>query len=383
MIKQGGAKKDKEKPPIKEKAEPAEEKSEPGSPEMEPAGNEVSEQLKSVDNHVNEGDTETAVKLLFDMVVEYTGKKDFENADLLRDKLMEVNPMALTEIVKSGEAIEEAKSEAIDQDHLKTWSILYDKLNEAETHTLYFAMKSAEYNATETVFRQGESNSRLYFINKGKIKLVTNEDGKEVLIKELGTGDILGQDTFFSLSVCTISAIAISRVELDFLEKDIAAKWEKDFPGLVQKINDHCLKLENTSDVLKKQGKSRRVHERVNISGRISIQVLDSSGSPTGDSAAGNLEDISVGGVSFYIKTSKEKADKMFLDQKVNIKFNIKADDTEHKVDQNGMVVGVIPHLYEYSVHIKFDNLLDEKIFQDIKESASSGDEELDILIDT
>ena len=47
------------------------------------------------------------------------------------------------------------------------------------------------------------------------------------------------------------------------------------------------------------------------------------------------------------------------------------------------MAVAVLTHLYDYSVHIKFDNLLDDKLFEDIKESAGSEDEELDILIDS
>jgi CRP-like cAMP-binding protein len=375
MIKQAQAKKD-------EVIVPSEEKDETGSEEMESADDELSQQLKPVNKHVEQGDTESAVKLLLDMIVKYAKQKDFEKADLLRDKLMEVNPMALTEIVKSSEVIEEEKNAVIDQDRLKTWSELYDKLNQAETHALYFAMKSAELDANETVFQQGETISRLYFINSGKIKLITKEEGKEIPIKELGTGDIFGQDTFFSLTVCTVSAITISKVELDFLEKEIVTKWDKDFPGLNQKINDYCLKLENTSEMLSKQGKSRRAYERINISGRVSMQVLDEAGSPVREPITGSLADISMGGLSFYIKTTKEKADKMFLDQKVNIKFKIKTDDSEHKVDQMGMVVGVIPHLYDYSVHIKFDNILDEKMIQDIKESSGSEDEELELLTD-
>jgi len=382
MIKQGHTKNDEVELPSKGTAEPPEKKGKTEPAKTESTDNEASERLKTVDNHVKQGDTESAVKLLFDMIVKYAKQKDFDKADLLRDKLLEVNPMALTEIVKAGEVIEEERSAGIDQERLKAWSELYDKLNQAETHAVYFAMKSAEYNENKTVFQQGESNSRLYFINKGKIKLITNENGKEMLIKELGTGDIFGQETFFSLTVCTISAITISKVELDFLEKDIVTKWEKDIPGLTQKINDHCLKLEKTSEALKKQGRSRRVYERVNLSGRISMWVLDPGGSPVGESTTGNLADISIGGLSFFIKASKEKADKMFLDQGVNIKFNIKAGDLEHKVEQNGMVVGMIPHLYDYSVHIKFDNLLDDKIIQSIKDSAGSEDEELDILTD-
>ncbi|MFC1839637.1 cyclic nucleotide-binding domain-containing protein [Thermodesulfobacteriota bacterium] len=383
MIKQGPDKKGEAKAPPEEKTEQPDPADKAVSGETESGDNGLSEQLKSVDKYVNEGDTETAVKLLFDMVVEYTGKKDFENADLLRDKLMEVNPMALTEIVKSGEVIDEARSEAIDPDRLKAWSEIYDKLNDSETQTLYFAMKPAEYDAGKTVFNQGELDSRLYFINSGMIKLIFKKDDEEILIKELETGDIFGQETFFAMTVCTVSAVTATRAELEYLEKDTVTKWEKDIPGLIQKINDHCLKLEKASEILNKKGENRRTHERVNISGQISIQTLDSTGSPAGEPTKGSLADISMGGISFFVKTSKERAEKIFLDQKVNVKFSVKAGDSKQEMDQKGVAVAVLTHLYDYSVHIKFDNLLDEKTFEDIKESAGSEDEELDILIDS
>ena len=382
LITQGQDKREDDKIPGEIKAKPPEEKGEMESGKIEPTDDELVQQLKLVDKHVENKDTGSAVKILFDMIVKYAKQKDFEKADVLRDKLLEVDPMALTEIVKSGEIIEKEKSEAIDKDRLETWSELYGKLNEAETHALYFAMKSAEYDTNHTIFQQGESNSRLYFINKGKIKLVASQDGEEFVIKELGQGDIMGQDTFFSLTVCTISAITLSEVELDFLEKDLLAKWGKDFPGLSQKINDHCLKLENISEILNKQGKDRRSHKRINISGRVSMKTLDSGGTPVGKSITGALADISMGGVSFFIKISKDNAEKTFLEPRVNIKSSIKAGDSQYDIDQNSTIVAMIPHLYDYSVHIKFDTLLDEKIIQGIKESTDKGDQELEILTD-
>jgi len=349
---------------------------------IEPADDELSQQLKLVDQHVEKKDTETAVKLLFDMIVKYAKQKDFEKAESLRDKLLDVGPMALTEIVKSAEIIEEEKGAAIDQDRLNTWKEIFDKLTEEETNALYFAMKSVSYDADQTVFQQGESNSRLYFIYKGQVKLVADQDGENIIIKELGAGDIMGGDTFFFLTVCTITAVTLSEVELYFLEKELLTKWEKDFSGIESKLSDYCSELEKVSDMLKKQGRSRRAQERIKVSCKILMQTIDDSGSPLEQPVRGTLADISIGGLSFDLKISKEKADKMFLEPKVNVKFTLKTNESEYKIMQNGTIVGILYHFYDYSIHIKFDNLLDEKIIEEIKESIASENEELDILAD-
>jgi hypothetical protein len=112
------------------------------------------------------------------------------------------------------------------------------------------------------------------------------------------------------------------------------------------------------------------------------MHTIDSAGSPIEKAISGTLADIAIGGVSFFIKMSKDKAEKMFLEPRVNIKFSVKAGDSQYDIDQNGTIVAVIPHLYDYSVHIKFDKLLDEKIIHDIKESTGSEEDGLEILID-
>lgn len=382
VITKGPGKEGVEEFPQKAATKPQAEKEKTAPGEIKSADDELTRQLKLVDQYVEKKEDESAVKLLFDMIVKYAGEKDFTNADAVRDKLLDVAPMALTEIVESGEVIEKAKSEAIDQDRLNTWSELYDKLSDTETNALFFAMKSISYDENVTVFQQNESNSRLYFIYKGQIKLVSDQDGEEIHIKDLGTGDVMGEDTFFSLTVCTASAITVSGVELDFLEKDALTKLEKENSGIGSKLSDYCLKLEKVSDLLKKQGRSRRSYERVNTSGKVSMQAIDTAGSHIGETVMGTLSDVSMGGLSFYLKIPKDKADNMFLEPNVKIKCILKAGDSQHKIDQRGKVVGVLSHMYDHSVHIKFDKQLDEKLFHKIKESADSKDDELDILTD-
>lgn len=344
---------------------------------------EYSRQMSMVDQHVKNKDAGSAAKLLFEMIVKYAKEKDFERAESLRDKLIDVDPMALSDIIKSGEIIEEEKSKAIDQAHLKLWSELYKNMSSEEISMLFFAMKSIKYEAGHIVFRKGDHDSRLYFINKGRIKLVFNQDDKEILVKELKPGDMLGEDAFFSLSLSTITAVTLSAVELNYLEKDVIAKWELKAYGIEPKLHDYYLRTKKIDDPLEAKGPLQRTHERVAISGKVRVQFMDSSGTPTSESVIGALSDISQGGMSFYLNIKKEKIAKLFLDPRLNLKFSLIVGGSQQNFDQNGTMVAAIPHYYDYSIHVKFDNRLDKQIVEAVKSSSDSGEGEMEILIDS
>ena len=331
------------------------------------AGN-LHQQLEQVDQYVGENNNEAAVKLLFDFIVKYAREKNFPNAEVLREKLYEVDPMALTEIVRAGEIIEEEKSESIDQDHLDIWPKLYDTLSTEEANALFYALAEEIYDAGRTIMKQGELNSKLYFVNQGQLKVVYSRDGREILIKNLSTGELAGEDSFFSLSVCTTSIITLSQVKLNVLDKAILQKWKDEYPSLESKLHDYCLKLEKTNDLLKKKGMDRRSQKRVNLSGKVSIQLLSASGSPVGKSFGGELSDVSAGGLSFYIKTAKKETASLLLGRNLNIKFILSAGKSQHKIDQNGKVIGVHYHLLsDYSIHMSFDKMLDENMIEEIE----------------
>lgn len=324
---------------------------------------DLSKKEKLVDQYVKRGNNEGAVKLLFDLIVTYAKKKDFVKAEVLREKLYEVDSMALNEIVRSGEIIEEEKSESIDQDHLVIWSKLYDILSEEQSNALYYSMKKATYDIDETIFEQGERNSSLYFINQGQLKLVYRDEEREVLLKTLGTGHIAGEDTFFFETVCTTSMITLSRVKLNFLEKDTLLKWRDEFPGIESRLQEYCLNFKKVHDLLKAKNLDRRSQKRVKVSGKGMIQLLGASGKPLGRAFKGELSDISVGGLSYVIRISKKETARLLLGRKMNIKFVLPLRNSKQKIDKNGTAIGVRAHPFDdYSIHIKFDELLDKKL---------------------
>ncbi|NIV99726.1 hypothetical protein GWN26_11595, partial [Candidatus Saccharibacteria bacterium] len=101
---------------------------------------DVVSQEKLLKKYIKENKKAPAVKLLFELIAKHARANHFSKADALREKLFEVDSMALPEIVKSAEIIENAKIAAIDQAHRHVWSDLYDKLTKEETIALYYGM---------------------------------------------------------------------------------------------------------------------------------------------------------------------------------------------------------------------------------------------------
>ena len=116
----------------------------------------------------------------------------------MRSRIFEIDDMALGEIIRSGEIIEEEKNQSIDGNHREIWAGLYDSLSTEEANALYFAFTKAVYESGETIFHLGDRKPRLYFFNSGRAKIVYYQEGREVLLKTVNPGEFAGEDTFFS-----------------------------------------------------------------------------------------------------------------------------------------------------------------------------------------
>jgi hypothetical protein len=325
---------------------------------------DVVSQERLLGKYIEENKKEAAVKLLFDLIVRHARANRFAKAEALREMLFEVDSMALPEIVKSAEIIETAKIAAIDADHRRAWSNLYDKLTKEETVALYYATKSANYASGQIVFRQGEMNSNLYFINCGKIKMFYHKDKHGIFLKTLGPGDIAGDDTFFTNSTCTTSILAHSAVKLNYLSKTVLQNWRTEAPGLANKLQDYCARQGPIKDLLQKKEYERRACRRYALSGDAVIRITDRPGIKV---FKGDLSDISASGISFVMNTSPESAE-LLLGCRLNIKFTRPEGSPEIRIDQDGRIVGVHSQMFnEYLTNVKWEEPLDNGIVERIK----------------
>ena len=186
---------------------------------------DLAEQENLLETYIKENKKDLALELLFDLITQQAKARDFSKAEALRERLFEVDAMALDAIVKSAEIIEAEKMAAVDPVHLDTWAQLYQELTKEETIALYYEMQTISVEAEEIIFRQGEMISNLYFIDTGRLNMVYRKGDDGILLKSLGPGDIAGEDTFFTRSTCTTSLVAHSRVRLNFLEKSVLQKY--------------------------------------------------------------------------------------------------------------------------------------------------------------
>jgi CRP-like cAMP-binding protein len=325
---------------------------------------DINSQEKLVETYLKDNRKEQAVALLFDLIGQCAQAHDFAKAESLREKLFEADSMALDEIVKSAEVIENAKINAMDEAHMETWSHLYKHLTTEESIALYYGMQSAVYEPEQIIFRQGELNSNLYFINAGQVKLFYHKDKHAILLKTLRPGDLTGEDTFFTNSTCTTSVMAHSTAKLNFIDKTVLQKWQTNAPNLVNKLQDYCSGLEPVKDLLEKKELERRTHPRYAISGSATVRILEQQGSKT---FKGDLSDISASGVSFIMNTSPTAAEAL-LGCRLTFTCTLRGSFPKIRIDQEGRIVGVHAQLFnEYFINVKWKQPLEEGLIDRIK----------------
>lgn len=322
----------------------------------------VSRKEDLVNSHLERNDKEAAVKLLFEMIVECAKGKDFVRAEALRARLMEVDDLALTEIIKSAEIIEEEKRQAVDTVHRNVWSGLYDRLSPEEGTAFYHALTHEVREAMQTIFNQGEQHAKLYLVDRGELALLWREGPREIVLRRLGPGEIAVADGFFSESVCTVSLVTLSRSELASLDRDTFSAWERDYPALEGKLREFCTKAYDTSSLLKQKGVERRGHNRKMISGSAAVQLFSGSGKPVAKPFRGDVADISRGGVALMVNISDRKTARALLGRNVGFTVTIPGVQPKVKLTRKGFIVAVSHVPFEgYCLHVRFDELLETR----------------------
>jgi len=303
------------------------------------------------------GNTEVAKKQLFDLVVACARKKDFANAERLRERIYEIDPMALMEIIQSGNIIDEEKSDAISTDHLEIWRDLLKVLTNEEFNALYHQMEERIFQPEEVIVEQGAKNDELFFINHGSVRVSYTGGDKELFFKNLGSGEIAGEN-FFNASVWTVSLTAQQRTSVLVLRRSALARLEENTPGIESKLVDYYNRTSDIYAAMKKKGMDRRVHERYSLERKVQLQIVDDRDRVL-SSFRGVLTDLSRGGLSFAVRITKKENSRLLLGRR--IKISVPVTGSTDKV-LRGLVIGVQVFdlvMSDYSVHVKFDSELE------------------------
>ena len=336
------------------------------------------EKEKLAQDFAEQGNSKAAIELLFDLVTEYARAGDFEAAESMRSRIVAMNPMAFSEIIRSGEIIQEEKKQKIDANHRQIWAGLYDGLSLEEANALYFGARKADYEDGERIFQQGDWKPRLYLIDSGRANIIYTRGGADFFLKAVEAGQFSGEDVFFSLAVCTTSMVAQSRLELRYLDAEVLKGWRSVHPGLEAKLFEFVAEKESTSDLLRSREMDRRSLRRVYLGGRATAYLINTNAEPTGNPFRVDLCDISRGGVCFMVRISKRESAGRLLGKKLCISYFDPKSGFPQNIDQCGIVVGIQFHPFgDCTVNVKFDELMPESVLE-LLEKASPAEPELD-----
>jgi CRP-like cAMP-binding protein len=346
--------------------------------------NDFQKMEADVESHIRDGNKEAAVASLYELIVAYSKQKNFSKAEALRERLYEVDPMALSEIVKAGEIIEQEKVESRDSDHTNIWSELYSVLSTEEANSLYYSLKPNSFSTDELIFSEGDKSWSLFFIDSGEIKMIYSRGKREFLLKTLGPGDTFGEETFFSRTAfCTFAAITLSPVRLKALDRSVLRGWAEDFPGLEDKLHDFCFRHGSMQELYEKQGVNRRTQRRINMAGNLVVQLIDPKGKPTGRPFKGSFSDISAGGLAFLVRVSKSDTARLLLGRRLVLKFILPLQSGKKEMQKSGRIIAVQPHIFsDYSIHVRFKEGLEEALVDNIVEAAKAEGPKLELELE-
>ncbi len=316
----------------------------------------------------SQSDKEDNSKIVQQLVAEIqvaAKARNFSLADHLHEKLIATDPMALSEIIKSSGFIEDEKTAAISRDHLVIWGKLYNSLSDEERNCFYYSMKKLVLRPKTLILTHGTMNSRLFLIDKGQVIIFFQKDGKNVVLAKLGPGDILGEYTFSTISLCSASAITYTEVQLMLLENSAADRWEDQCPGLYEKIIDFCLKSGRVDEILRNKKMEKRRYERHAAAGLVKATLLTSEGSITEIVYSGELADISKSGCCISMRFSQKAIARALLARYLQMFVTSAQEKDPATMTVVGKVVRVSFHLYgDFSVHIQFNTLLHEEVLR-------------------
>lgn len=338
-------------------------------PPAAPAGKHKSAEELRIKKLLKRGQKQEAVDIIMQHIEAAARQKKFERAERLRNTLIQIDSMLLSEIIRAAEIIEEHKQSSIPAEHLETWRSLVDLLGAEEFAALYHVMTLKQYSKGEMVVRQGAFLSQLLFVNSGQIQLHALVKGSEVPLKTVGQGEVVGGRTFFESSVWTVSARSLG-AQIFILPRKQLTRLLDAYPSLESKLIDFAAHFVSANTLFQKTKRNRRRFERKAIDGRAVAALLNANNTNTGIEMKGDLFDISRGGVSFCVHISKkENAEKLFR-RRIRVGIPVGKGVNKKYHYHCGVIVAIQGHHVvsnEYSLHVQFDTHLD---FQEVEQIA-------------
>jgi hypothetical protein len=320
---------------------------------------------------LKQGDLDKACRKIYSGCVAAARDKNFLAAEMLRDRLLEINPLALSEVLEAGEIIEEEQKSPLTGDQRKIWADLREKIGAGRFTGMCSAMRPERYRAGEVIVASDENDVGLYFINSGVVGIFCRSGGREVFLKRMQPGDILGSEQFFSASTWTVTLKAQSDVQMYFLDRQILTELQRDQPGIAAKLQEFCMKFDIVPDLIRSVGSDRREYPRYPVSLYISILLYDHYGQAGRRTFKGEMSDIGEGGLGFSIRITSLDNARFLLGRQIAIGIDLKNGEV---LRCSGIIVSAGSRHHDsqdFSIHVKLFTQLEKAMVMAIV--AESG----------
>lgn len=316
---------------------------------------------------LQKGDIDKATSHLLEQAQAAVQARNYPLAERLRDRLLQINPMALDQAVELGEQIEREKHGGHGETTLEPWPELQAALTVAERKALVAILHPEEVPRGELVVGAGENDHVLYFLENGTINLHCRSCGNDNFLKRVGPGAVLGTDQFFSPSVWTVTLVAATDVRLQVLDGNEFFALAESHLLLEDKLQLFCESFANIPELLKMSGEERREYPRFPAPLFTRNTLIDPWGNRGRRSFRGELLDISRSGLSFAIRLSSRSNGKLLLGRR--IQCEVEENENAAMITCSGVIVGVRhrdPAAQDATIHVKLAETIDRDCFERI-----------------
>lgn len=317
--------------------------------------------IGKVDALVAEDRIDAAVDILDRAVYGFVERRDYWHAQDCYKKIMDVNPLALSEIIRVGDFIEKSVFEGISRDHMAAWRELYQGLSRDIAVAFYLSLREMVLKQGDIIYKQRDLNKRLFFIDSGSIGLYAEGHLGRTNMVTLRTGQLVGVEGFLFNTYCSGTAQAEGPAILRVLELNDYEQWPDTFMPLVQKIKNIANKQrDHVTEIIKKTAIQRRQYERYSPNNRVYVEMAVPEFNKKFRS---ELLNVSFGGAATMGRLDPELFREL-LGSLVELDFITKKQDMESVFNKSFVaeVVGVVPKVNgNYSVHLQFKDILDSK----------------------
>ena len=313
-----------------------------------------------------QGDSDQAKQQLVDLIAATAHAGDFKTAERLRERIYEIDSLALGDIIRSDEIIEQEKKGTMKEEDFEIWSDLTDRLSSQEFETIYQEVSERRYKPEETIVAQGDKNDALFFITQGSLKVSHQAGPRELFITSLNRGQIAGEN-FFAPSFWTVTLTSLTPSRVHILPQAALNVWQEKYPGLRAKLYEYYLSGNTIHSMLEKKGLERRQGQRFTLSRKIQVQPINNLDNPIGRGFRAETADISQGGLSFLIRISRQENARLLLGRRMQVVLPV-GGKAQH-LNLKGLVIGIQPlqiQENDFSVHFKLDHPLEPQGLQSI-----------------